>query len=269
MAEIKEAVKQIIDLSGRTCQPVTTEPKHFVIVPNDCRVESLEPFQERERPAYKHGNVVLFDVASFIEYFNLFDDDNSRIFANPSDRSLLAILDYHTASDGPARWGKHRASLTCETTDEWDVWFASNNKSMEQTAFALFIEDNVFDIFRPSGAALLEVARSLKARKDVEFASDVNLHNGQIQFRYHETIQGRVGGGEIEIPELFTLRFPIFEGGEPHEIEVRLRWRITAEKKLQFHYTMIGSGKLLRESFRETVEHVSKGTNSVVMLGKA
>lgn len=268
MGEANDAVKTIAALAQKApaLVPVTSEPVHFIAVPNDCKLESLERFQFAAVPQRKRANVQLFDVASFVQYFNSFNDPNSQIFACPDQLTFTAILDYHEMGDGRPRFGDHRATLTCKTSREWNVWHGSNNKAMEQTEFALFLEDHAPNVV--NGAALVDVARCLKAKKDVEFSSDVNLSNGQIQFHYHETIQGRIGGGEIEAPETFTLRIPVYWNGPVRDISVRLRWRVTNDKKLTFWYTMIQAKKILEDGFAETVSAITAQTKTAVMLGQ-
>ena len=268
MPELNDAVQTAVDLGQKLARPVTDEPVHYAVVPEGAEIVSLEQYQFAENPIRKRARVDLYDVASFVTYFNDFKDEDSRIFANADSRAFDAILDYHEAADGKPRFLEHRMSLKCRTTEEWDTWHGGNNKPMEQTAFALFIEDNVPDIVRPSGAEMLESARALKAKKSVDFSSDVNLANGQVQFRYQENIEGRVGGGELEVPESFTLKFPVFWNGPVQEIEARLRWRITAEKKLVFWYTLIRAKKILENAFIEMIEAVEKDTKAVVLLGK-
>ena len=247
--------------------PVTSEPVHFIAVPNDCKLESLASFQFAAVPQRKKTTVTLLDVASFVRYYNDFHDANSQIFAVPDNLSFTAYLDYHNMGDGPPRFLEHRAALTCKTSREWNVWNGANNKQMDQTEFALFLEEHVSSISDPPAGAMLDVARFLKAKKDVEFSSDVNLANGQIQFKYHETIQGQIRGGEDEVPEAFTLHFAVFLGGPEHDITARLRWRINADKKLLFWYTLVNAKKILEAGFNEAVAAVERDTKAVVLLG--
>jgi uncharacterized protein YfdQ (DUF2303 family) len=269
MSEIMDAVNTIAALEKRAMAltPITSEPEHFIAVPHDCKLESLAKFQHAERPARKKASVTFYDVASFVTYFNQFKDANSQIFAKPDDLSLTAILDYHEQGTGAPRFLEHRATMTCKTTREWNVWSGSNNKQMEQTEFALFIEDNLLSIFKPAGAAMLDATRSLKAKKDVEFSSDIDLTSGQVRFHYHETIQGRISGGEIEVPDSFVLKFPVFLNGPVHEILARLRWRVGGDKKLTFWYTLASAKKILEDGFAEAVETVSTGAGVTVLLG--
>jgi len=260
-------LQTVVDLTQKLARPITDEPLHFAVVPEGCRVVSLEDFQHAENPIRKRQVVTMYDVASFAAYYNLFRDGDSRIFADPAKRTFHAVLDYHEAGAGNARFCSHRVSLACKTTEEWEIWTTNNNKQMEQTAFAIFIEDNAPDITRPSGAVMLEVARSLKAKKDVDFLSDIDLTNGSVRFRYNEVVQGRVGGGEMEVPETFGLTFPVLVNSAAVEIEARLRWRVTSEKKLVFWYTLVRARKLLDASFADAVSFIQLETETQVLFG--
>jgi len=194
MGEINDAVRSIADLAQKApvSVPITTEPEHFIVVPSDCSVQSLAKFQYGDQPRRKQARVIIHDVASLVTYFNQFKDPNSQIFADEVALAFVAILDYHEQGTGNPRWLEHRATLVCKTSREWNVWSAANNKQMEQTEFALFLEDNLLSIFEPPSGAMLDATRSLKAKKDVEFSSQIDLSNGQVRFHYHETIQGRI-----------------------------------------------------------------------------
>lgn len=269
MGEFNDAVTSIIDLAAQTkCgQVITAEPGHFILVPDGYSLLSVEQFQHADKPARKTGRVTFVDVPSFSEYFSDFADPDSQIFGDPERHTVTAILDYHKIGDGDPRFCQHRATLNCTLTEEWETWIGGNNKQLDQTAFALFLEDNLLAIVDPPGAQMLDVARFLKATNKVDFESDVNLANGQVQFKYHETVQGRIRGGEGATPEAFTLRLAIFRGGRPRDVTARLRWRITADKKLIFWYTLVGAKRLLEDAFAETLESVQHATERTVLLG--
>ena len=107
--------------------------------------------------------------------------------------------------------------------DRWKTWASKSEKQFTQSDFAEFIEGNNADILEPSGADMLEVARDLKASNGCNFESKVTPKNGQIQMRYTEQIDGKVGTGGLEVPEFFKLSIPVFYGEEPITISARLR----------------------------------------------
>lgn len=267
MSELKDALGTAVKLGQQTATPNTSEKIHFAVVPNDCKLVSLEDYQFGQFPIRKRTRLNVFDTNSLVSYFMLFHDDNSRIFGDPVQKSVTAVLDYHMAGEGSARFLDHRVTLTCRLSEEWTTWSGSNSKAMEQSAFAVFIEDNVSDITSPSGAAMLEVSRSLRASMACDFSSDIKLSNGQVQFRYQENIQGRVGSGEIEVPDQFAISIPIFFGEPSRTVQARLRWRVNADKKLTFWYSLVKAKTMVDEAFATVLEAISKGTGESVLLG--
>lgn len=84
---------------------------------------------------------------------------------------------------------------------------------MQQAEFAEFIERNLPDIVEPVGADMLEISRSLQAKKKVSFASGIRLANGQTELTYEEDIQGTAAKGKLQIPEIFKIGIKVIEGG--------------------------------------------------------
>jgi uncharacterized protein YfdQ (DUF2303 family) len=178
-------------------------------------------------PRRKTGTVTLHTPDSFVEYVKTFGDANTLLTADLSETRLDAILDYHEAGTGTPRWGQHRASYVCRTTDEWDTWteIDGSEHAMSQEKFARFIEDNLPDIASPTGAELLELVKQLEVRNDVRWTGKVNLVDGARQLFYEEKIEG-AGKGDLKIPETFTLGIAPFEGVAPYELTARLRYRV-------------------------------------------
>lgn len=159
------------------------------------------------------------------------------------------------------------ATFTIAQTVEWATWQANNGKRKTQQEFAEFIEDNSADIFDPSAADMMMVARELEAKKEVNFASAVRLDNGQTQFHYSEETRGTVGKGKLEIPEFFKIRLRAYLGAPPVEVMARLRYRI-AENKLSMWYDLLRPHKVKEQAFEAIVTEVSKATGSTVLIGK-
>lgn len=84
---------------------------------------------------------------------------------------------------------------------------------MNQADFARFIEDNAPDIASPPAADMIEISRSLEAKKKVNFASAIRLDNGKTEFTYEEDIEGTAAKGRLQVPQVFTIGIPVPEGG--------------------------------------------------------
>ncbi len=266
MPDNAEALLQAVKLGQKIGLPVNAEPTHYAVIPNDCKVESLEKFQFSEAPQRKQAAVKLFDADSFVKYWALFHDEHSRIFASPEALTFVGVMDYHHAGDGPARFRQHHATFTAVLSDQWKAWVAQNGKKMTQVEFATFIEDNTPDIV--NAALMKDVATDLQARDEAEFASATRLDNGQTEFLYQQTIKGTVGKGKSVVPETFKLNIPVFLNESAREITARLRWRLT-QGKLTFWYDLFRSQQIIDDGFDALVAKIEAGTQAEILMGVA
>ena len=257
----------VAGLAKQVGEPKKAGNSLVALVPEGTSLADLTEYQYREAPLHrKKGTVTLFDQASFCGYFGLFADDDSRIFADPTRSIFTAVLDYHESGDGKPRHGEHRAVFTLRNSPEWAAWSGQNTKALPQSEFAEFIEDNAADIIEPLPAHMIEVARDLKAKSEVNFASAIRLQNGQTQFTYQEEIRGSVGKGSMDVPETFRIRIPLHLGGPEYEITARLRYRIR-ETKLVLWYDLYRVQKLVEAAFRDTVKVIADTTGTAVLMG--
>lgn len=247
----------------------TAEGGQYALVPAGAKVHEFDYERLLANPRRKRASVTVQDAASFIFYFNTFGDEHSVIFADAASQSFKGVLDYHcSGSELPARWREHTVSYATPKAQEWQTWYGMNGKQMAQVAFATFLEDNLDDIRTPAGAQLLEIARTLEAKKNVNFGSSVRLDNGQAQFTYEEEIKGSASKGTLEIPEEFKLGIPVFYGGEAYAIRCRLRWRLQ-DGRLTLWYNMIRPDKVLEDAFSSIYKEIAEGTKAKIVKGVA
>lgn len=268
------AIAEVAQLVRKTAQPITTEEVHAVIIPRDCELKSLAEFQypDGRPPSRIKTTVALRDADSFLKYLGVFRDIHTRVFADPKALSFLAVIDYHQPRNESTElvvpeFLSHRATLALEKDERWNIWTGKNEKVFSQTEFAEFIEDNNADIFEPSAACMLEIARDLHAHTEVNFDSKVKPSNGQVQLRYNEVVTAGVGpAGAVEVPEVFKIQIPVFFGEGLVSIQCRLRYRITGGK-LTFHYKMYRQSDILMEAFEKTVKSIGGALQADILLG--
>lgn len=263
------ALKEAVDLTKKLAQPITSEAIHFVVVPNDCGVKSLAELQYPDgiRPSRIKQVVSLKDAGSFCDYFNSYADDRARVFANPDEFRFVGILDYHGTGARLPEFCSHRTVLQLKQDERWKLWLDSNQKHFTQEDFANFIEDNRRDVIDPAAATMLEVARNLQATTEVNFASSTNLQNGQARIRYEETVKAGVPtAGDMEVPQEFTIKVPVFYGENPVSITARLRFRIS-QGKLTFHYKLYRPVETMNDAFLVAVRDIAAKVERFVLLG--
>lgn len=181
--------------------------------------------QLREQPQRIEQRVTVQTLDSFLHYWNQYVEDWSTVFVDIEAGQVHGILDYHDTGD--PGWCVHRVSYPLPQTPEWRSWKAASGKPREQAEFARWIEDHIDDVTDPPGAELLEVARTLEARRNLHFRSGLRLDNGAVQLTYHEEIEGKAGSaGQLTIPTEIKLGMRLVRGGEAYEVKARFRYRI-------------------------------------------
>jgi len=255
--------------------------KPFVIVPDKYRIHDLEdtlaqPLAIRATPSFS-------TLDGLIGYVETYKGNNTAIFIDMNTGSVVAILDYHgkpgdapasaTAKEtrkaaSPASWCRHRAHHTPKHTVEWQRWTGKNDQWLDQRSFAEFIENNVADITKPSGAQMLEIASTLEAKTAVEFKSGVRLDNGSSRLTFASDTVAKAGDkGTLDIPQQFELAIEPFIGGEAYPLVARFRYKIE-EGKLKLRYQLINPHKVIEAAVAKIIEKVGTGTAVKPFIGQ-
>jgi uncharacterized protein YfdQ (DUF2303 family) len=217
----------------------------FVLLPGNASVHSLEKLLPH--PTRTAGTVELRDQKSFVAYVADRKTEGTRLYGTHAPKpGFVAVLNDHQAVD--AGWRDDRATFDCPLSREWQTWTAASGKQMTQEDFARFIEDNLPDVAEPPAADMLEISRSLEAKKKVNFASGLRLSNGQHQITYEETIEGTAAKGRLMVPETFALGIAVFEGGDRYRVEARLRYRIADGGKMTMWFDLLRPHKVLEDA---------------------
>lgn len=228
-----EAIQSIAELvrAAQTAETFGTGGKPCVIISTDQRVECVEHLLAR--PARKTGNPQFVRCDSFVRYVNEHKNDGSRIYVSGA-MCLTAVLDHH--ADQP-EWGQHRSTYAIKHSLEWHTWVAKNGVKMTQKDFCEFIEDNAKDIAGRSD--MVELIRTLQVNSSVDYKSFERGDNGNCSLMFVKTSSAKAGEkGEIDIPALFTIQIPAFEGGEAKPpIVAKLRFDMS-DAKLKLWYEL-------------------------------
>ena len=248
------------------------KPGAYVMVPEGYEIQYPEA---PDNPARIVQTVALEDAQGFSSYVKEFARDSTAIFLDDDDRKFTAILDYHKGGHGDAEaempeWCDHVATFMARTTPEWETWSGHNQKAFGQVEFAEFIEDNLLDVVEPAGADLLEITRTLEAKKDVAYSSAIKLQNGSVRINYDEQIKGTANtqAGVIEIPQQFTLQIQILRGGSAFRFPARFKYRLK-DRSLYLWYEIIRPHKLMESAMEEAVKSIEEGTGLKIRKGVA
>lgn len=210
--------------------------------------------EEAKVPNRRKGTARMQALESLIQHVNRHKAPNSALFAtynrSGSSASLTAVLDYNlggaeteTKSD-LARFCEHRCEYLFPLSDEWKAWGQANGKAMSIEPFAEFLEDRIIDVIDPvevsdtvAGQAkriglqlasiteLLTLSRGLSVNVETEVHNHNKLQTGEAQIVFKEA--HKTSSGEpLIVPGGFVISIPVFEGGTPYNMLVRLRYTV-------------------------------------------
>jgi len=233
-----------------------------VILPEGFILQTLEKYQTT--PARKSGTTQLHDAESFIAVVRDQKNGSTRLFSTLNPPTFTAVFNHHADDAG---WGDHAAKYNAPLSPEWKAWTDADGRQSSQVELAQFIENNLVDVVEPDGATLLEICRTLEAKKKVNFASSIRLSDGSHQFTYEEDVQGSAQKGQLKVPEQFVIGIPVFENGEKWRVDVRLRFRISDGGKLTMWLELIRPHKVIEEAVKELREQITKGTELAILNG--
>lgn len=249
-----------------------------VLLPEGFQVENLEHILPT--PARKRGTVVLNDAESFIAVVNDQKDGNTRLFSTINPPTFTAVFNHHAESAG---WGDHKAKYNAPISPEWGAWNKADKQKLNQVEMAQFLESNLVDIAHilkadatedkpaevgsPDGATMLEICRTLAAKKDVEFKSAVRLGDGSTQFTYNEEVRGSAANGTLEIPEQFSIGVPVFENGQKYRVDVRFRYRIGQSGDLVMWLELVRPHKVIEDAVKQLRAQIGEQTGLPVLNG--
>jgi len=213
-------------------------------------------------------NVTLHDRDSLVAYVNRFKSAATRLFAEPGflaggQAKIVAVIDYHEASK--ADHGEHVATYAPRYSDQWQRWHKACAAPMKQAEFAEFIEEVRADIVEPNAANLLDIVRTFKASKRVEFDSVAYQPNGDVKLVYDERTEQKGSSGVL--PETMKLGIPVYFRGQPYAVPVLVRYRV-GQGAVGFQLKMDRSDIIEDAAFNELAKAVGEATGIDFYLGR-
>lgn len=271
---IQEAIEYVRRLGLEKQTPHVAKHGEVLVLPGGNTLDMGEIADKyAATPRLKKASVTLSEIGSFVAYWRLHERPESVIFGDPHACTFKAIFDYHGAgTDTPAGHRLHSAGFALAITPEWKTWMDNNGKKMPQLTFAEFIEDNTPDIFKPEGttkpdaAGMLETARELEAKGEMQFVSHVRLSDGRQSFTYNEATNATVGKGYLDVPEDFVIRLVPYVGSATVQVTARLRFRIN-DGKLVFWYDFLRPHKVREDAFASALTRVEQDAGKPVLIG--
>jgi len=273
----ERAKVEIIQVDGH---PVITRPSGVI-------AESAKKFADEylTKPERLKGRARLTTLASFIEHALRFKDAGSALFASVGDKpSLMAVFDYHEGPSAP-RFSEHRAEYLFPLSREWAAWMAADGKTMEQSAFAAWVEDHAADVVLPTVPEAQEAVDALRAveiapgtptqvltfsrgvdvRVESNVVNRVSLPTGGQRLVFDESIKG-AAGEPLDVPGGFVIAIPLFDGGGHYALPVRLRLRVEKGRVL-WSIAILRAADVLRAAVTAAAEDARAKTALPLFYG--
>jgi uncharacterized protein YfdQ (DUF2303 family) len=272
----KDTLLAITGLAATEQDPIeNADGSKTVIVPTGYQLQTIQP---PERKLWRvHQNIVLHDANSFIDYVNQHKTSATRIFAEPgfiaSDKQgvIQAVIDYHEAIESePSKpdYCAHIATFKPRYSDEWKTWEGVCAEPVDQRELAEFIEENRKDIVTPDAAVLMDIIRTFKASKKVEFDSVTYTNDGSVQIGYSEEVQQRQNvGGMTKVPEKIKVGIPVYFRDEIYGMELFVRFRV-APGKVIFDLKRDRADVIENDAFKRLLALIADATSIGPFTGR-
>lgn len=285
---------EVAQIRGLNDQPV-----EVAVVPQGKAIYSLQQLREEAlpRPRRRRGTARLQDAASFIAHVARFGTPEAGVIfadADPAKPSFTAVYDYHRAEPQPpvvslgllADWLQHRAVYACPLSPAWIAWSKIAGKELSQADFAQFIEERLGDVILPPSldedatiktlielqggrlagpSALVTMSRGLEISVASRVKQAVTLESGEIRVTFEE--QHADGSGRpIEVPNFFVIALPVFLGGAPYRMPVRIRYRVK-EQRVTWSLHLHRADLVFEHAFAELREQIAAATSLPLFAG--
>lgn len=214
--------------------------------------------------------VVGIDTAtSLIDYMNRFKNPNSMLFADADSGVIHGVIDYHKesfGSDVEARLCTHRATLELSESEEWETWTNGDERLMKHVDFATFLEENQWDVSKPTGADLLEICRDLQVKGDMSFGSSIRMGDTvQINYQKEDDVSTK---NQMALPAQFEITIPVYFGEQAVRVLCFMR-RNVSDGRLSLGYKMSQCVLTERREFARIVGEVQAKTGLTTVFGRA
>lgn len=237
----------------------------------DAEMERLQ-----ERPFRKKGNIIFTTSESFVDYVNLHKTEETRIYAVSSENSPLvvkAVFNENQPAQALPGWCDFTAAFVPKTAFEWETWTKNDRKPMSQFDFAVFVEENLKDIYQPpaesgkttmpSGAQMLEMAIKFEVNSEKRLKSTIRLQSGGSNLDFVDNDDAATVE-RMSVFDKFSIGIPVFWKAQGYVLNARLRYR-NQSGKLALWYELIRPDLTVDDAVNDALDLIEKGTEIKTM----
>jgi uncharacterized protein YfdQ (DUF2303 family) len=243
--------------------------REFLITPDTMKAGDISPPNTIKvlMPQVVTQHIKVQTTESLADYVNRFKNADTVLFADITNNTISAIVDYHKAAvDAPLgpQLATHRATLALPFSLEWQTWQRANGKLMSHLEFATFLEENSVDIKSPAGADLLELCRDLQVAHNVNFGSQVRM--GDVtKIEYQKDNDAKTKGG-VSLPTSIILSIPVYFGEQPVPMTAFMRRKI-GDGALYLGVQLSRAENVRQEEFHRIVDFVQEKVALTTIYG--
>ena len=267
--------------------------------------KTLETFDPH--PARRRGVATHQTLDSLIAHVNRTKNANSALFGRRCEDSLgiRAVINYDDAvndengnpvADALPQHGDHIAVHRFPLSDEIKAWSTIAGEPLDLLEFALFLEDNILDVMplpgfltgseKPDSEAdiklkdlvnkldgnpcgpenLMGLSKGLQINEDTKARAFIDRNTGEQAIGFESEHQD-AEGNKLVVPNMFLVAIPVFEGGAPYRIPVRLRYR-KKSGALAWLIEPYQIEKYIKHAFTEACERAAEETGLPLFFGE-
>ncbi len=292
--------EKLSDSVRKSIEPrvITNSGVDFLVHNNEMSVKDLSALTDKYLPAPRRrtGTTTLARLQSYIDFTLRHKNEDSIVLVegtvdkNSIKAEALTIFnaDPKGGDDLKAGHGDFKCDYKFPISKELAAFIDNNGKRMSQADFALFLEDHITDMASPhdsetvggvsnfsqvekalggKGAdpiTMLELSRGLEVRVTETVKNATKLQSGEMCLKY-STEHSNADGTPLTIPAWFLIRLPLFEGGQPVDVPVRLRYRVNEGTAIWF-YELYQMNKAFDEAFDQAVAYIKEQTELPVFV---
>lgn len=234
----------------------------FIIASDKLEGTRILALPDVVRPPERDCLETFADPESFCGYVNTYKEPNTRLYYTVKDGGFRAeaVIDDFEPGSAKATRRVHTAVYQAVPTEEFRAWLSVNGKAMGQADFAEFLEERAREVTTPSGAEMLEIARTLEVKTGASYRSARREMDGGYNLTYEERHEAKAGlRGDLGIPGEIELALPLWHGTAPVRLEARFLVKVT-EGTARFAIKLRHLDRVLRELAAETAKELQTAT---------
>lgn len=256
---------------GLKAEPLLDVIQQGAVLANSLRLAQAKGPDARTGTAHHQA------LVSFINHAVRSRAKGSVIWADPTRRELLAVLDYHEpGAEGATAWGRHRGDYPCPLSEAWKAWGGTGGLVLSQDKFVDLLDTRDRELTTgkikdpngnerpaPPPAELVTLAGQLETFSSNKVKRERDAAGLKLTYSHESGV-----AGNVKPPSSFLIKIRVFEDEEPQTLEVRLRVTVPEDGHARFALRIHCADEVLRDSFAALCQEVHERTEIPLFIGK-